>query len=138
MYSDYCTGFIHAVRRVGGVTQFQDLTALLNPDGVFAGVTSVSDDAAGELYITDMVGVFGGRVYKIVPRVECVADLDDGSGTGTRDEGVDINDLLYFLVLFEQGSVGVDVDNGTGTGTPDGGVDINDLLYFLVRFEAGC
>jgi len=68
----------------------------------------------------------------------CPADLDDGSGTGTPDAGVDINDLLYFLTQFEAGSAAVDLDNGSGTGTPDGGVDINDLLYFLVRFEGGC
>jgi hypothetical protein len=33
----------------------------------------------------------------------CPADLDNGSGTGTPDGGVDINDLLYFLVRFEGG-----------------------------------
>jgi hypothetical protein len=68
----------------------------------------------------------------------CPADLDNGSGTGTPDGGVDINDLLYFLLVFEAGTTAADLDNGSGTGTPDGGVDINDLLYFLVRFEAGC
>lgn len=68
----------------------------------------------------------------------CPADLDNGTGTGTKDGGVDVNDLLYFLAQFEIGSIAVDLDNGTFTGTPDGGVDINDLLYFLVHFEAGC
>jgi hypothetical protein len=68
----------------------------------------------------------------------CAADLDDGSGNGTPDGGVDINDLLYFLGAFETGTEAADLDNGSGTGTPDGGVDINDLLYFLLRFEAGC
>jgi hypothetical protein len=68
----------------------------------------------------------------------CAADLDNGSGTGTPDNAVDISDLLYFLVQFEAGSVSVDLDNGTSTGTPDGGVDVNDLLYFLARFELGC
>lgn len=33
----------------------------------------------------------------------CPANLDDGSGTGTLDGGVDINDLLYFLLHFEEG-----------------------------------
>ncbi len=33
----------------------------------------------------------------------CPADLDDGSGTGTPDGGVDISDLLYFLVRFDAG-----------------------------------
>ncbi len=68
----------------------------------------------------------------------CVADMDDGSGTGTADGGVDISDLLYFLQLFDLGDLGADVDDGSGTGTPDGGVDISDLLYFLARFDAGC
>ncbi len=68
----------------------------------------------------------------------CVADVDDGSGTGTPDGGVTIDDLLYYLAIFNAGSVDADVDNGTGTGTTDGGVTIDDLLYYLARFNAGC
>ncbi len=68
----------------------------------------------------------------------CPADVDDGSGTGTPDGGVDINDLLYFLAQYEAGGSCADLDDGSGTGTPDGGVDINDLLYFLTRYEGGC
>jgi hypothetical protein len=68
----------------------------------------------------------------------CVADMDDGSGTGTPDGGVTIDDLLYYLTVFEAGVIAADVDDGSGTGTPDGGVTIDDLLYYLVRFEAGC
>ena len=70
--------------------------------------------------------------------LQCPADLDNGSNTGTPDGGVDINDLLYFLSNFELGALPADLDNGTGNGIPDGGVDINDLLYFLLHFEAGC
>jgi hypothetical protein len=70
--------------------------------------------------------------------VSCAADLDNGSGSGTPDGGVDINDLLFFLGEFEAGSTDADLDNGSGNGTPDGGVDINDLLFFLGHFEAGC
>ena len=33
----------------------------------------------------------------------CPADLDDGTGTGTPDGGVDINDLLFFLAHYESG-----------------------------------
>lgn len=69
---------------------------------------------------------------------QCVADYDDGSGTGVPDDGVGIEDLLYYLVIFEQGIVCADVDDGSSTGTTDGGVGIEDLLYYLVRFEAGC
>jgi len=68
----------------------------------------------------------------------CVADFDDGSGTGTRDGGVTIDDLLYYLVLYGEGDVRADIDDGTGTGTHDGGVTIDDLLFFLAHYEAGC
>ena len=68
----------------------------------------------------------------------CPADFDDGSGTGTPDGGVTIDDLLYYLAIFEGGVVQADVDDGSGAGTPDGGVTIDDLLYFVHRFEAGC
>ncbi len=68
----------------------------------------------------------------------CPADLDDGSGTGTPDGGIDINDLLFFLASYEAGDVAADLDDGSGAGTPDGGVDINDLLFFLGHYEAGC
>lgn len=68
----------------------------------------------------------------------CPADLDDGSGGGTRDGGVTVEDLLYFIHVFTEGLPVADLDNGTFTGTPDGGVTIEDLLYFLARFAAGC
>jgi hypothetical protein len=68
----------------------------------------------------------------------CRADLDNGSGTGVPDGAVNINDLLYYLVVFEAGVSNADLDNGSGTGTADGVVTIDDLLYFLVRFENGC
>ncbi len=68
----------------------------------------------------------------------CLADIDDGSGTGTRDGGVTIDDLLYFLALFADGDIRADIDDGTGTAQPDGGVTIDDLLYFLLRYAAGC
>ncbi len=68
----------------------------------------------------------------------CAADMDDGSGTGTPDCGVDFNDLLFFLAEYEGGLLSADVDDGSFTGTPDCGVDFNDLLYFLSHYEAGC
>ncbi len=68
----------------------------------------------------------------------CLADMDDGSGTGIRDGGVTIDDLIYYLSLFEAGDVGADLDDGSNTGAPDSGVTIDDLLYLLARFEAGC
>jgi len=78
------------------------------------------------------------QVVITIESPSCPADLDDGSGTGSPDGGIDINDLLYFLSAFEQGSGSADLDDGSGTGSPDGGVDINDLLFFLSHFEEGC
>jgi hypothetical protein len=68
----------------------------------------------------------------------CVADFDDGSGTGTPDGGVTLEDLLYYIEIYGAGSVLADVDDGSGTGTLDGGVTLEDLLYFLDHFAAGC
>ncbi len=68
----------------------------------------------------------------------CPADLDDGSGTGTPDAAVDINDLLYFLAAYEGGGLAADLDDGGGGGTPDGAVTIDDLLFFLAHYEGGC
>lgn len=68
----------------------------------------------------------------------CPADFDDGSGRGLPDGGVTIEDLLYYVELFESGNVRADVDDGSGTGTPDGGVTIDDLLFLLLHFDLGC
>ena len=68
----------------------------------------------------------------------CAADVDDGSGLGIPDGGVDINDMLFYLSIYEASAPGADVDDGSGTGTLDDGVDINDLLFFLDRYEGGC
>ncbi len=68
----------------------------------------------------------------------CVADIDDGTGTGLPDGGVTIDDLLYFLDLYASGGGCADIDDGTGSGIPDYGVTIDDLLFFLDHFAAGC
>ncbi len=83
----------------------------------------------------------GQILWGILPEpvvVTCIADVDDGSGTGTPDGGVTIDDLLYYISIFNAGSVSADVDDGSGTGTLDGGVTIDDLLYYLARFNSGC
>ena len=54
-----------------------------------------------------------------------VADFDDGTGTGQPDGGVTIDDLLYYLAVFEAGISATDLDDGSGTGPPDGGVTID-------------
>lgn len=108
------------------------------------------NNAGGVENFTEMLGGSGawndqpdgGNGFGQVPIVEygvtCIADVDDGTGTGTPDGGVTIDDLLYYLTIFADGSVRADVDDGSGTGTPDGGVTIDDLLYFLTRFADGC
>jgi hypothetical protein len=72
------------------------------------------------------------------PSTCCVADMDNGTGAGTPDGGVGIEDLLYYLAQYDAGGSRADVDSGAGTGVPDGGVGIEDLLYFLARYDAGC
>lgn len=99
------------------------------PDGPGAAnpVASWTGTSATGSYTITLTGVCRGAGG---PR--CVADINN-------DQGVDIQDLVAFLVGFEDGNASVsDLDNGTRTGTQDGAVDINDLIYFLIRFEAGC
>lgn len=76
------------------------------------------------------------RAYVLVPR--CIADVDDGSHSGTPDGGVNVDDLLHFLQTFEAGSLDADITDGRNNPVPDGGVNVDDLLYYLVRFEGGC
>lgn len=38
-----------------------------------------------------------------LPNTPCVADVDDGSGNGSPDGGVTIEDLLYFLLRYDSG-----------------------------------
>jgi hypothetical protein len=88
-------------------------------------------------------GVSEGRAYALPFDLaggspDCVADVDDGTGSGVFDGGVGIEDLLHYLLMFEGGGNGADVDDGSGNGVRDGGVGIEDLLYYLSRFEAGC
>src|SRR6185295_16707079 len=68
----------------------------------------------------------------------CPADFDDGTGAGQPDGGITIDDLLYYLNLFRNGSPTADMDDGSLTGTRDGGVTIDDLLYFLFHYSQGC
>lgn len=90
---------------------------------------SYSQTSPFGIVFIDMVVAGGGG---------CVADVDDGSGTGEPDGAVTIDDLLYYLGQFQEGDAGADVDDGTGTGATDGAVTIDDLLYFVERFQAGC
>lgn len=85
----------------------------------------------------------------ITVEARCPADIYGGSVpdpsgfTGeyvhnVPDGSVNIDDLLYFLAKFEEGTLDANLDNGSGLGIPDQAVTIDDLLYFLARFEVGC
>jgi hypothetical protein len=102
--------------------------SLAGTSGQFAAGAATGDS------LTFVGGFWGGGSQP--PR--CPADVDDGTGTGTPDGGVTIEDLLYYLAIFSDGDVRADLDDGSSTGTPDGGVTIEDLLYFLDRFQNGC
>ncbi len=68
----------------------------------------------------------------------CPADLDDGSGTGSCDDLVTIDDLLFFLQAYAEGDARADLTGDGSTVRPDGGVTIEDLTLFLARYLAGC
>lgn len=87
---------------------------------------------------TNPQGFIEAWMARLPTTPRCAADLDNGTGQGCPDGGVNIDDLLYFIMKYEAGSVRADLDDGTFTGTRDGGVTIEDLLYFLFRFESGC
>ena len=61
------------------------------------------DNSAFDCVVTNACGSTTSRPAGLSLIPLCPADLDDGSNTGTRDNGVDINDLLYFLFHFEAG-----------------------------------
>jgi hypothetical protein len=118
----------------GQVTPF---TALMPSD--FNMVLDLTGFTSNDMEIAiTMDGGGAGQREINNPPVICVADVDDGSGWGIPDGGVTIDDLIYYLQIFESGDERADIDDGSGTGSPDGGVTIDDLLYYLQRFEAGC
>lgn len=142
------SGTAMGVNNAGDVVGVSNWTACLWSDGTIVDLNSLLSpsvdwrlDVASAISDQGVIAGWGmhqGQYRGFVLMPSCPADLDNGSGTGTPDLAVDINDLLYFLVEFEAGNAVVDLDNGSGQGIPDGGVDVNDLLYFLIRFEVGC
>ncbi|QQS10049.1 MAG: hypothetical protein IPK69_05365 [Phycisphaerales bacterium] len=97
-------------------------------------------DQRGQARPQDGDGFLGARcdIGAVEAPMHCLADFDDGTGTGNPDGGVTIDDLLYYVSLFDVGDTRADVDDGSGTGTRDLGVTIDDLLYYLARFNTGC
>jgi len=60
-YSDYCSGWVRSFRYQGGeAVSRTDWTGVLGPAG---NVTSIGEDARGELYVTTQ----SGRLYRIAP-----------------------------------------------------------------------
>lgn len=141
-FSDFVTDRIWSARMISGVwSDFQDLTTKLSNLGTTSAlmirdVSSFGEDNNGELFVVQL----NGRLRKLVPQgvQPCPADLDNGQGLGHPDFAVTIDDLLFFLPLFESGDIRGDLDNGSGNGVYDNAVTIDDLLYFLARFEGGC
>jgi hypothetical protein len=80
----------------------------------------------------------GVEVSPVMALAMCIADFDNGSGSGQCDGGVGIEDLLYYLNIYDLGLIDADTDDGSGLGIADGGVGIEDLLYYLSRYDAGC
>ncbi len=68
-FADYCSATIWSFRYTtgGGVTQFTNRTAELDPPGALSigAITSFGEDAAGEIYICDQAG----EVFKIIPDI---------------------------------------------------------------------
>jgi hypothetical protein len=132
-------GFISHYRWSEGATVLQDGPAFMSTTlsvGTHTLTLQVTDDDNATHTDTVVITVNGGPAL-------CPADLDndgDASNGLNPDGGVDINDLLVFLGMFEAGAPGADLDNDgdPAAGNPDGGVDINDLLFFLAHFESGC
>ncbi len=130
-----------------GVVDLQNATIRITTFNGFNPTIGQTFDVISGPAIT---GQFCGRLFprgwavQVLPnavRVSfggCVADVDGGTGCGVPDGGVTIDDLLFYLDLFELGDIDADIDDGTFTGITDGGVTIDDLLYYLFRFEEGC
>jgi hypothetical protein len=151
-YKDALTARLNAGRTAAqAIADVENMDS--DGDGIsnLAEITSPRSDTPGQIgFNPGLIGPTGtdpcasNRTTPVTNQLEtpppprCVADFDDGSGSGSPDGGVTIDDLLYYLAIFEQGVTAADVDDGSATGTPDGGVTIDDLLYFLIRFEAGC
>lgn len=86
---------------------------------------SVTDGGAGSV----VEAAFDDVKFTLTYTVR-TADVDDGSATGVPDGGVTIDDLLYYLAIFEQGAIEADFTN-------DDGVTIDDLLLYLEKFQQG-
>lgn len=144
-FSDNAGRWIATMRDKNG--QRQALTNRqfqMNPAGQ-SSFSCFAADANGEVYVCTYSG---GKVYVIEPTVlrDCNHNgLDDGfEGLPTCPAdfdgncGVEIDDLVAYLIAYERGDLSADYDDGSGEGLVDGAVTVDDLLMYLNHFEAGC
>lgn len=110
----------------------------------FGYITSFGEDAAGELYVATLTGV-----YRIVAEPCSSADLTCGSNPGAPGYGqpngiLDPDDFRYFILQFQAGNhVVADLTAGaiagvTGFGVPDGRINNDDFFYYLLSYAKGC
>ncbi len=128
----------------GSVTLHPDGSFEYTPTPGFTGLDTFAYRASATITVPGqssiVVNANTASVYLLVGQSvpTCVADVDDGSATGARDGAVTIDDLLYYLTIFQAGHIDADLDDGTATATPDQAVTIDDLLYYIERFQLGC
>lgn len=120
-----------------GATAAGDVVGSRTPHLEVRGVTGLGQGVY-QCAVMNGCGVASSAAAVLVVHARCPADVDDGSGSGTPDGGVTVDDLLFYFSVFGNGDIRADVDDGSGTGMPDGGVTVDDMLYFLVRYNGGC
>ena len=79
-----------------------NVTGAQSPALTLAGL-STSDTGAIDCVVSNSCGVVTSAPTVLVVNPACRADLDDGTGAGQPDGGITIDDLLFFLLKFEQG-----------------------------------
>lgn len=87
---------------IDGVYRASDYLAPYTLDWNTAGLSGAHTIGAKAYELQNGTEAISSTITVQVVR-PCVTDVDDGSGTGTPDGGVTIDDLLYFLYRFEQG-----------------------------------
>lgn len=97
---------------------FQVSTASGQAVGFYTSNASFNDGSSWSLFSfgPDTNTGVANFVATIYEGQDCVADVDDGSGFGIPDGGVTVDDLLYYLSIFNVGDLG----RGRGRRQRDG------------------